>query len=179
MLGKGNAVLVVVDVQGNLAQMMHQRDILFRNLRILIKGMRLLDVPVIWVEQVPEKLGPTVEEVRGSLEKLKPIPKQSFSCAECPEFLSRLEGLNRKDVILSGIETHVCIYQTAADLIARGFEVHVVADAVSSRTESNKRIGLDRILSDGGHATSTEMLLFELQRNAGGAVFRKLIKLVK
>jgi len=179
MLDKRQTVLVVVDVQGKLAQMMYQRDLLFQNLQILVRGMQLLGVPIILMEQTPEKLGSTVPEIREILSEMEPIAKKTFSCAGNPEFMSRLKEFKAGDVILAGIETHVCVYQTAADLIAEGFRVHVVVDAVSSRTESNKKAGLSGIFDDGGHATSTEMLLFELQRSAGGDVFRELIKLVK
>jgi len=179
MLDKRQAVLVVVDVQGKLAQMMYERSLLFQNLRTVISGVQLLGVPIILVEQTPEKLGSTVSEVGELLSDIEPIAKKTFSCAGDPRFMSRLRGLERNNVILTGIETHVCVYQTAADLMALNFQVHVVADAVSSRTESNKRIGLNRIIADGGHATSTEMLLFELQRSAEGELFRKLIGLVK
>lgn len=179
MLDKGQTVLVVVDVQGKLAQLMHCRDDLFRNLQTLVSGIQLLGIPIILVEQTPEKLGSTIDEIRILLSGIEPIAKKSFSCAGEPEFISRLEQLAPKDIIVAGIETHVCVYQTAADLIALGFGVHVVADAVSSRSELNKEIGLKRILADGGNATSTEMLLFELQRSAEGDTFRELIRLVK
>lgn len=179
MLDKALTVLVLVDVQGKLAQMMHQRDELFRNLRILARGMQLLDIPIILMEQTPEKLGSTVPEVTAVLGDIEPIKKKTFSCAGELEFRARLKELEPSDVVLAGIEAHVCVYQTAADLIGQGFGVHLVVDAVSSRTESNRKAGVRRILSDGGHATTTEMLLFELQRSAEGDVFRELIKLVR
>lgn len=179
MVDRQQAILVVVDVQGKLAQMMVQRQRLFRNLQILIRGVQLLRVPIILVEQTPAKLGSTVTEIRTLLAGLEPIEKSTFSCAGSPEFMARLREYQREDVILAGIETHVCVYQTASDLTANGFRVHVVVDAVSSRTNLNRRTGLRRILAEGGHATSTEMLLFELQRSAEGDVFRELIKLVK
>jgi nicotinamidase-related amidase len=179
MLDQEHTVLVVVDVQGKLAQLMYQRDQLFKNLQILVQGAQILGVPILLMEQTPEKLGPTIAELRALLPDLEPIKKKSFSCAGDSKFNSRLQELGPKDVVLVGIETHVCVYQTAIDLIARGYGVHVVVDAVSSRIESNKETGLKRIFAEGGHATSTEMLLFELQRIAAGEAFRELIKLVK
>jgi len=179
MLDRVGTVLVLVDVQGKLAQMMYQRDELFRNLRILARGMQLLEVPIILMEQTPEKLGPTVPEVSAVLADIQPIEKKTFSCARAPEFRARLRELEPRNVVLAGIEAHVCVYQTAADLIEQGYGVHLVVDAVSSRTESNRKAGVHRILSDGGHATTAEMLLFELQRSAEGDVFRELIKLVR
>ena len=179
MIDKKKAVFVVVDVQGKLAQMMFQRDVLFHNLQVLIQGMQLLEVPIILMEQTPEKIGSTIPEIRDLLPGVEPIKKKTFSCAADSKFSSRLQELAPTEVILAGIETHVCVYQTAADLLSQGFEVHVVTDAVSSRVEANKQTGLNRMLAEGGHATSTEMLLFELQRSAGGDVFRELIKLVR
>jgi len=179
MLDKKRTVLVLVDVQGKLAQMMYQRDQLFRNLQILARGMQLLGVPIILMEQTPEKLGSTVPEVAAVLEDIEPIEKKTFSCAGAVEFRAQMEELEPSDVVLAGIEAHVCVYQTASDLTDQGYGVHLVVDAVSSRAESNREAGVRRILSDGGHATTTEMLLFELQRSAEGDVFRELIKLVK
>jgi len=179
MLDRKRTVLVLVDVQGKLAQMMYQRDELFRNLQILARGMQLLGVPIILMEQTPEKLGSTVPEVDAVLEDIEPIEQKTFSCGGAVEFRARMKELEPSDVVLAGIETHVCVYQTAADLIDQGYGVHLVIDAVSSRAESNREAGVRRILSDGGHATTTEMLLFELQRSAEGDVFRELIKLVK
>jgi nicotinamidase-related amidase len=179
MIDKKHAVFVVVDVQGKLAQMMFRKDILFHNLKLLIQGMRLLEVPIILMEQTPDKIGATVPEIIDLLPGVEPIKKKTFSCAGNSEFNSRLEELAPTDVILAGIETHVCVYQTAVDLLSKGLQVHVVTDAVSSRLEANKQTGLNRMVAEGGHATSTEMLLFELQRRAGGNVFRELIKLVR
>ena len=179
MLDKEATVFVLVDVQGKLAQLMHQRDDLFSNLKILIRAMQVLGVPILMMEQTPQKLGPTIPELKELLPGFEPIRKNTFSCAGEPEFLDSLERSGATDVVLAGIETHVCVYQTAMDLLTRGLGVHVVADAVSSRTESNKNLGLNRISAGGGHLTSTEMLLFELQRRAEGDEFRALIKLVK
>ncbi|MEE8335564.1 MAG: isochorismatase family protein [Candidatus Neomarinimicrobiota bacterium] len=179
MLQREQTVLVIVDVQKKLADLMYKKNALYHNLVLLIKGAKLLGLPIIWMEQVPEKLGPTIIEVRNLLKDQNPIKKSAFSCAENEEFLERIELLNPHAVILCGIETHVCIYQTAADLLKRDFHVEVVADAVSSRTEFNMQMGLDRIMLDGGLQTSVEMVLFELQGRAVGDEFRALIKLIK
>ena len=118
-LTKDSTVLVIIDVQGKLAQLMPDRDELFRNLCNLIKGVKLFDIPIIWTEQTPNKLGPTMPEVSDLLEDLTPIPKKSFSCCAEPVFMKQLISLNRTEVILCGIETHVCVYQTAVDLLNR------------------------------------------------------------
>lgn len=179
MLDPTRALLMVIDIQGNLALAMHDRERLYRNAGIVIQGFRLLDIPVLWLEQYPEGLGPTVPEIACHLEGLVPIPKRTFSSLREPAIESALAGSRRGQVVLIGIETHVCITQTALDLLDRGVETHVVADAVSSRTPENIRLGLDRIRQAGGQITGAEMCLFELHRTAGGETFKQLLALVK
>jgi nicotinamidase-related amidase len=172
-------VYVQVDVQGRLAEVMHDRDALFDNLERLARGMRALEVPVVWMEQIPDKMGPTLPRLAAALEGLAPIAKTAFSCGGSEPFMAELERLGRPQVALAGIETHVCVYQTACDLQAAGYTVAVVADAVSSRTAANRALALDRLARLGIHVVSTEMLLFELLRTAGHPAFRDILKLVK
>ena len=179
MLESKTTILVIIDVQGKLAQIMHDREDLVKNLQILISGAKLLEIPIIWMEQLPDKLGPTIPEIQELLPDIEPIVKDVFSCARNEEFNGRLQELHGHDIILAGIESHVCVYQTAMDLLGQDFTVHVAADAVSSRTDSNKQLGLDRMLLEGVVQTSVEMMLFELQGIATGDRFRKLAKLVK
>jgi len=179
MLESKTTILVIIDVQGKLAQIMHDREDLVKNLQILISGAKLLETPIIWMEQLPDKLGPTIPEIQELLPDIEPIVKNVFSCARNEEFNGRLQELHGHDIILAGIESHVCVYQTAMDLLGQDFTVHVAADAVSSRTDSNKQLGLERMLLEGVVQTSVEMVLFELQGVATGDRFRKLAKLVK
>ena len=178
MLNSKNTALVIIDVQGKLARIMQNADALFRNLAMLIKGARLLEVPIIWMEQLPDKLGSTVEEVSVHLDGLKPIAKDVFSCVQNDEFNGTLTETNPKNVILAGIETHVCVYQTAMDLL-ENYNVEVVADATSTRLEHNKEIGLEKIRRSGGQITSVETALFELQGKATGSTFKELIEIIK
>ena len=179
MLDEKNCCLVVVDVQGKLAQLMHDKDGLFKNIRILIQSAKILNIPILWCQQVPSALGPTVPEIAELLIGSQPINKSSFSCAGCEEFNDKLDQLGRKQVMLSGIETHVCVYQTAIDLLAKGYEVYVIADAVSSRMLDNKQIGLNRMAAVGVRISSTEMALFELLKSAEHPCFKQIAKLVK
>lgn len=179
MLILENTVLIVVDVQDKLARVMHKKEMLFDSLQKLIKGVQILGIPIILTEQNPEGLGPTIPEVVRLLPDIQPIPKLSFSCCGDERFLQELEALNRKQVLIAGIEAHVCVYQTAMDLLRLGHEVQVVADAVSSRTAENKEIGLERVKSEGASLTSTETALFELLKVAEGEKFKKLLKIVK
>ena len=179
MLKPDETVFVLIDVQGKLAQVMHQKEDLFRNLQILIQGLQALDIPVLWLEQYPEGLGPTIPEIAELLPDNAAIPKVCFSGCGQPEFRARLQDLKRKQVLVAGIEAHICVYQTVRDLLDMGHEVEVVADAVSSRTPVNRQVGLDRMSSMGASITSVEMLLFELLGEAGSDVFRQIAKLVK
>jgi hypothetical protein len=171
---------VIVDVQGKLAQLMADKEELFANLERLIRGADVLELPILWLEQYPEGLGPTVEPLAELLAPARqPMPKVSFSCCGCSAFTQALQATGRRQVLLAGIETHVCIYQSTADLLSAGYEVQVVGDAVSSRTTRNREIGLQRVRDLGAAVTSVEMALFELQRVARGDRFRALARIVR
>jgi len=161
----------------------HDRFEVEKNIERLIRGAHVLGVPVIVTEQYVKGLGPTVEPLRAALEETsgyRPIEKQCFSAQGCASFAAQLGALDRRQVLLSGVETHVCVYQTARDLLAEERrELWVVADAVSSRTPRNRDLGLQRMTSDGARLGSTEMALFELLGVAGTEEFRAISKLVK
>jgi len=171
--------LVVIDVQGKLAGLMWDKDALLRHIEVLIRMAKALEMPILWCQQVPRALGPTVEPIAQLLGGIAPIDKSSFSCHGNPIFRDRLIELDRRQVILCGIETHVCVYQTARDLAQCGYDVAVVADAVSSRTAENRRIGLERMRAEGAAIYSTEMLLFELLGDANHPRFRDLSRLIR
>jgi len=179
MTKERKTTIVIIDVQGKLAEIMQDRDKLFKNIEILIQGAQLLDIPIIWTEQLPEKLGATTERISELLTNQKSIIKSEFSFVKNVEFSALIKNKKYNHFLLCGIETHVCVYQTAKDLIDLGYEVELIADAVSSRTELNRNIGIERITSLGGKITSVEMLLFEKQEIALGDKFRELIKIVK
>jgi nicotinamidase-related amidase len=171
--------IVLIDVQGKLAEIMHESDKLFNNLEILIKGAQLLDIPIIWTEQLPEKLGSTTKRISTLLTNKRPIIKSEFSCLKNEEFSNIIKDEKYNHFLLCGIETHVCVYQTAKDLLILGHGVEIIVDGVSSRTELNRKIGIEKITSLGGKITNVEMLLFEKQEIAIGDKFRKLINIVK
>ena len=179
MLRPGNTALIVVDVQGRLATLMHQREELYRNLQILIQGARALELPILWLEQYPKGLGPTIPEVAELLTGQQPVAKTCFSGCGEPEFCEQLRATGRRQLLLAGIETHICVYQTARDLLAQGYHIEVVADAVSSRTPENRQIGLDKMRQHGAEVTSVEMVLFEMLREAGTPAFKQIAPLVK
>lgn len=179
MISRTDAVLIIIDIQGNLAQAMHDKENLFTNNVKLIKGFKVLNLPIVFTEQIPQKLGKTLSVILQELEGIEPISKEDFSCWVEKNFKEKLEKLNCKNIVLAGIETHVCVYQTALDLISNGFTIHLVADAVSSRTPENRQVGMDAMKTAGAHITSTEMVLFELLRTAADPKAKELFKIVK
>ena len=179
MTKERKTAIVLIDVQGKLAEIMQNSTELFKNIEILIKGAQLLGIPIIWTEQLPEKLGATTERISELLTTQKPIIKSEFSCVKNVEFSDLLEKKEYNHFLLCGIETHVCVYQTAKDMLNLKYNVEIIADAVSSRTELNRNIGIEKITSLGGKVTTVEMFLFEKQEIALGDKFRELIKIVK
>ena len=179
MLQANESCLIVVDIQGKLAQLMDDKEMLFRNVKILIKAAGILDIPIIWCQQYPQGLGATVEEIAELLTNNEPVDKVSFDCLGDKKFRTKLENLDKKNIILCGIETHICIYQTARSLLKEGYNVEVAADAVSSRTLQNKQIAIDRMRTEGAKVSSTEMILFELLGEAKGDKFKEIVELVK
>ena len=179
MLDIQNCCLVVVDVQGKLAQLMYDKQVLFNNIKILIKTAKILNIPILWCQQCPDALGPTIPEIAQLLTDNEPIDKSAFSCCGAEQFDIKLNESKRQQVLLCGIETHVCIYQTAVDLLAKGFSVDLIADAVSSRTQENKQIAINRMAAEGINISCTEMALFELLKTAEHPQFKQIAKLIK
>ena len=179
MLRLDDTVLVVIDVQGKLAQLMHDKDALFSNVRLMIQGASVLEVPILLTEQYPQGLGPTVPEISELLPDVEPITKTAFSCCGEQAFNEAFTNLGRGQALLVGIETHVCVWQTAHDLLESEYEVHVVADAISSRNAVNREIGLQRMRDAGAEITCVESALFELMRVAEGPKFKAVSKLLR
>lgn len=178
MLTTEDSGLLIIDVQGKLAEQMHDSSTLFNNLSILIQGAKLLTLPIVWVEQLPGKLGPTHSDIFQHLPG-KPFEKSTFSAWGDASVRSEIEKLNCRNWIVAGIESHVCVYQSVRDLLKMHYQVHLVSDAVSSRKLENKNLALQAMQTAGASLTSTEMVLFELQQKAEGDVFKQLIRLIK
>lgn len=179
MLNKEQTVLVLIDIQGKLAQIVDESDFVVDNIATVVQGAKLLQLPVLWLEQYPKGLGPTDERIAKHLTEQQPIEKITFSAYDTEEFVQALEQTGRKKVLLAGIETHICVYQTAAHLLANGYEVEVLADCVSSRTAGNREVGIQKMLQLGANITSVEMALFEMQQIAKGDTFKAISQLVK
>ena len=179
MLTPENTCLVIVDIQENLLPVMAEPERVVKNTAVLIQTAKALNIPILWCQQVPKALGATVESVACHLGGVEPINKFSFSCCGDEAFLTKLDETKSKSAVICGIESHVCIFQTAVDLMQKGLNVHVVADAISSRTVENKQIAINRMTKEGVTVTSTEMLLFELLKDTKHEKFRELAKLIK
>jgi len=178
-ISKDNSICLVVDIQEKLFPHMFKKEILVKNLVKLIKGLKLLNLEFILNEQYPKGLGKTIPQVKELLENEKINEKFTFSCYKNETVSQKLKNSNKKFVILFGIETHVCVLQTALDLIEENFIPVVVADCVSSRKESDKDFALQRLLQSGAILTTYESLLFELCETAKNPVFKEISKIVK
>ena len=179
MLSTEKTVLLIIDIQEKLARVMAERESMVVNLQKLIKGAKVLGLPVLLTEQYPQGLGATIPEVITLLSGIKPLVKMSFSCCDDANFLEKLKSLKRKQVLVAGIEAHVCVYQTASALLSMGCEVQVVADSVSSRALENKKIAIHKMRDMGISITSTEIALFELLKTAENKNFKDISLIVK
>ena len=179
MLKAENAVLVVIDLQGNLYRSMDEKLFLLENSRKIIRGVPLFGIPLVVTEQTPNKLGPTIPEIGELLGGVTLIAKADFSCWQNQDFVREVKSRNRTDILVAGIEAHVCVYQTVMDMLDEGYRVHVVADAVSSRTARNREIGIARMRDAGAAIVSAEMVLFELLQTAESDKFKDVFKIVK
>ncbi|NTU53508.1 MAG: hydrolase [Chlorobiaceae bacterium] len=179
MISPKETLLLVIDIQGKLAVTVFQSERIIRNASKLIRSCKLLGVPVIHTEQYPKGLGRTVEELQLLIGEAKPFEKSSFSCCGNEEFMKHLRSLGGNDILVVGAETHVCVYQTCVELLEFGYNVHLVTDAVSSRSEENRTLGIRCIERAGAAPTSTEMAIFELLRIAEGDTFKAISKIIK
>lgn len=169
--------LFVVDIQDKLLPPIWQKERLVRNSQLLIRMAGILKIPTIVSTQYAKGLGNTVPEIASLLPESAPIDKVMFSCFGSDVFCSMLKRLpgQRTTVLLCGMETHICVMQTALAALREGYNVHVASDAVSSRVEWNWRIGLDRMRAAGAVISSTEMVVYELLRSSGSPAFRELL----
>ncbi|MDW7710438.1 MAG: hydrolase [Deferrisomatales bacterium] len=176
LVGRDDCVLAVVDVQERLLPHIHEGERVVEAVVKLARFAKIVGIPILWAEQ--EKLGPTPAPIRAELSDLEPFGKACFGCLGSDAFRERLEALGRRTVVVCGVEAHICVAQTALQALAT-HRVHVVADAVGSRTPENRAIALDRLRQAGATVTSTEMFFYEILRKAGTDEFRAVLPLVK
>lgn len=179
LLNRTAAALVVVDMQEPFLAAMHQRDALEANVLLLCHAARLLEVPVIATVQYASRMGGLVAPVAQAAAVSAALDKLCFSCAGSDEFSAALAQTERRQVLLCGLETHICVSQTAHDLLHAGFQVHVAADAVSSRTLEKHKLGMERVRDAGARPCAAEAAVYEWLGEAGTPVFKEILKLVR
>lgn len=178
-LDKEDTVLLIVDIQEKLAAVMTEKDKVVRNNLHLIELAKMINMPVMVTEQYPKGLGPTVADIKNALPFYRPVEKMTFDCCGQPPFLEELKEHNKRNVVLTGMETHICVLQTCIGLLKGGINVHIVQDAVCSRTRENWKTGVEFMREAGAVVTSTETALFQLLKVAGTEEFKKISQRIK
>jgi len=179
VLNKEDAVLLIVDIQERLAVIMKEKDKVVNSCRHLIELAKMQGIPVVVTEQYPKGLGRTLPELQSAVPDYKPIEKTAFNCCGEPAFLTEIKKLGKKQVIMTGMETHICVLQTTIGLLQEGVTVHVVQDAVCSRAKENWKTGIAFMRDAGAVVTCTETVLFQLLKVAGTDEFKKISQRIK
>lgn len=176
-----HCALVVVDIQEKLLLPIFQREQMVKNAQLLIRTAGILGIPALVTTQYAKGLGPTVAEIASLLPGTEAMDKQLFSCFGSEAFCGALKRLSgqRNTLLLCGMETHICVMQTALAGLRAGYLVHVASDAVGSRSEWNWKMGLDRMQVAGAVISSTEMMMYELMKSSGSAAFKQLLPHLK
>ncbi len=176
LINRNDSVLVIIDMQEKLVPAVAEKELIIENTVRLVKFSRIIGLPVVITEQ--QKLGDTVPVIRQELMEAEPIAKMHFNCFGADAFSEEIRRLGRNTLILAGIEAHICVTQTALHAVP-DFRVHVVSDAISSRSNRNYEVAIMRMQQCGVNITSTEMLIYELLEKAGTGEFKEVLKLVK
>ncbi len=179
ILDKDHTALLVIDIQKKINAVMQTGDLVVASAVKLIRASQILDLPILLTEQYPKGLGPTEDAILRTLGGTQPIQKMTFSCCGSSDLLGQLRDSGAKQIVLTGIECHVCVQQTALDLLAHDFQVHIPVDAVSSRKVLDCEVAIERMARAGVIITTVEGVLFELLRQAGTASFKEVTRLIK
>lgn len=171
--------LLIIDIQERILPVIDNIENVIQNTIKLINGFKILSIPIYFTEQYPKGLGTTEKRIKEALENAEAIQKMSFSCSGAGNLFAELKEKNISQVVVCGIESHVCVQQTVLDLIANDFQVNVAADAISSRRKFDFEIAMQRMLANGAEVTTTESILFELLNVCGTDEFKSISKLVK
>ncbi len=178
IIKRDDCIFLLIDIQEKFLPVIYDIQCVIDNSNKLVQGSSILNIPLLVTEQYPKGLGRTVDEIKLKNDQ-QIIEKISFDCFECDEFVRIIDQLNRKSLVVFGIEAHVCVLKTVLSALSRGYEVHLIADAVSSRTQRNRDIAIERMRQSGAFIASTEMILFQLMVEAGTDEFKAISKLVK
>jgi nicotinamidase-related amidase len=180
LLRPERAALVVVDIQTKLLPAIHEHERVLRNSLLLMRLAEILELPVVLTTQYEKGLGATVPEVLAAAPGVRPLDKVSFGCFGDPAFQSRLGALSGRDqLVVAGIESHICVTQTVLGALEKGYQVHVAGDAVGSRAEENRHVGLSRMERAGALVSSAEMAIYELLARSDSAAFKRMLPYLK
>ena len=179
LLKAENSCLLIIDIQKRILPVIKDHELVVENTLKLIKGFKAMSLPIYFTEQYPKGLGTTEEQIINELDGIKPIEKMTFSCSGADELFNTFNTKFHSQIVVCGIESHVCVQQTVLDLIENGFQVNLAADAVSSRNEKDYNIAISRMRHHGAEVTTTESILFELLNVCGTDVFKQVSKIVK
>jgi isochorismate hydrolase len=171
--------LLIIDVQERILPVINNYQNVVENALKLINGFKVMDLPIFFTEQYPKGLGPTIGEIKNELGDAEYFEKMSFSCFGAVDLFKKFTDNNLSQIVVIGIEAHVCVQQTVLDLLENNFQVNLCADAVSSRREADYRIALERMRDKGAEITTTESVLFELLNICGTETFKQVSKIVK
>lgn len=179
ILLRDNTALLIIDIQEKILSVMHNPKMVIDNTLKIIKGFKKLNLPIFYTEQYPKGLGPTAASILKELEGLSAIQKMTFSCYGADNLFQRLRDNEANQVVVAGIEAHVCVQQTVLDLISNNFQVDVLANATSSRKEIDYHFALQRMSKHGAEITTVESVLFELLNECGTDEFKSISKIIK
>lgn len=179
MLNTDNCGLVVVDVQGTLALNVSHSDTVLTNIQRLIQCCKVLSIPIIWLEQYPKGLGRTIDEISSLLTDVPVYEKQHFNGLREANIADAIKTSGKKQWLVTGIEAHICVYQTVCGLLELDYHVEVVTDAISSRAASNVELAITKMANRGVQLTSVEMAVYELLQQAGTPAFKAILPLIK
>lgn len=179
LLDTGNTAVLVVDVQEKLMPVMGRKKRVIDNISMLLELSKTFSLPVILTEHHIRWLGPTLPEIKQALPAYEPITKMHFNCCEVDAFNESLGAGGIENVIITGVESHICIFQTCVSMVEQGYRVHVPQDAVDSRTDDNWKVGLDLMKKAGAMVTSTETVIYQILKKAGTKEFKAMLKLMK
>jgi len=180
LINKEDALLLIIDVQEKLFNVVQNKENVLKNLIKLIKACKVLNIPILITEQYPKGLGKTVKEIVEELgEQYNPIEKLTFSCFRTSAFREAVSKLMKHVIIITGIEFHICVFQTAIDARENGFRPIVVVDATSTRKEIDYKTAINRLLVNDIELATTEMVIYELLKDASKLEFKKILKIIK
>lgn len=179
LLVSEKAGLLIIDIQERILHVINDYNSVVENTVRLIKGFKVLGLPIFYTEQYPKGLGPTIKIIKDELQEITPIVKMSFSCSGAGNLFETLENKKLSQICVCGIEAHVCVQQTVLDLLENGFQVNIAADAMSSRKIIDYEVALTRMRHHGAEVTTSEAMLFELMNVCGTDIFKQISKIVK